>query len=68
MDGAYDREALQEWALGKWERWVVERSFGWLGGYLRLSKDYEQLCGVSEAWLWLAFVVILTRRLTRRSS
>ncbi len=50
------------------KRWVVERSFSWLGGCRRLSKDYEQLPSVSEAWIWLAFMAILVRRLTRRNS
>jgi putative transposase len=40
-------------------RWVVERTFGWLGRYRRLGKDYEALCSTSEAWVWLA----LSRRL-----
>ena len=30
-------------------RWVVERTFSWLGQSRRLSKDYERLCESSEA-------------------
>jgi len=30
-------------------RWVVERTFGWLGRYRRLSKDYELLPEVSAS-------------------
>jgi putative transposase len=33
------------------KRWVVERTFGWLGRYRRLSKDYEKLPETSEAMI-----------------
>ena len=32
-------------------RWIVERSFGWLNNYRRLSKDYEGHPHLSRAWL-----------------
>ncbi|XXF76350.1 IS5 family transposase [Myxococcaceae bacterium GXIMD 01537] len=35
-------------------RWVVERTFGWLNLFRRLSKDYEQKPASSEAFIWLA--------------
>ena len=44
-------------------RWVVERTFAWLGRYRRLSKDYEQLPEVSESWIYLAMIHLMTRRL-----
>jgi putative transposase len=44
-------------------RWVVERTFAWLGKYRRLSKDYEALPQVSEAFIYLASIHILLRRL-----
>lgn len=44
-------------------RWVVERTFAWFGKYRRLSKDYEQLPVVSEAFLFVASIHIMTRRL-----
>ena len=37
-------------------RWVVERTFAWLGRYRRLSKDYEQLPETSEAMIYAAMV------------
>lgn len=37
-------------------RWVVERTFAWLGRYRRLSKDYEVLSATSEAWIYAAMV------------
>ncbi|MGZ3442542.1 MAG: IS5 family transposase [Polyangia bacterium] len=43
-------------------RWVVERTFGWLGRYRRLSKDYEARIDVAEAWLWVAMLRLLVRR------
>lgn len=48
--------------LVKW-RWIVERTFGWLGRYRRLSKDYEQTPASSLAWVRLALVWMLVRRL-----
>ena len=46
-------------------RWVVERTFAWLGRYRRLSKDYEFLTATSEAVIYLAMARLLVRRLTR---
>src|SRR5215211_2942327 len=46
-------------------RWVVERTFAWLGRYRRLSKDYEYLTATSEAVIYLAMTRLLVRRLTR---
>lgn len=48
-------------------RWVVERTFAWLGKYRRLSKDYEQLPPVSEAFIYVASIHILVRRLAYAS-
>lgn len=47
------------------KRWVVERTLAWLGKYRRLSKDYEFLPAVSEAFLYLASSHLLVRRLVR---
>jgi putative transposase len=45
-------------------RWVVERSFAWLGKYRRLSKDYERDTLSSEAFIYLASIRTLLKRLT----
>jgi putative transposase len=44
-------------------RWVVERTFAWLGRYRRLSKDYERLTENSEGMVYLASIHRLLRRL-----
>jgi putative transposase len=46
-------------------RWVVERTFAWLGAYRRLSKDYERLPTTSENAIYLAMTRLMLRRLTR---
>jgi putative transposase len=45
------------------KRWVVERTFAWLGRYRRLSKDYEALTGTSEAMIRMAMIHVMVRRL-----
>jgi putative transposase len=44
-------------------RWIVERTFGWLNRYRRLSKDYEQLPDSSKAMIHLAMISLMLRRL-----
>jgi transposase len=44
-------------------RWVVERTFGWLGLNRRLSKDYERLPETTEGWIYLAMSRLMLRRL-----
>jgi putative transposase len=46
-------------------RWVVERTFGWLYRFRRLSKDYEVLPETSEALIYAAMVRIMLQRLAR---
>ena len=46
-------------------RWVVERTFAWLGRYRRLGKDYETLTINSETMIYLAMIHLMSRRLTR---
>ena len=42
-------------------RWVVERTFAWLGRYRRLSKDYETNPNSSEAWIYIAMIHRMAR-------
>ena len=45
-------------------RWVVERTFAWLGRNRRLSKDYEQNPSSSEAWVYLSMCRLMLRRMS----
>jgi transposase len=47
------------------KRWVVERTFSWLGQNRRMSKDYERLCESAEAFVYVAMIRLMVRRLTR---
>jgi putative transposase len=47
------------------KRWIVERTFAWLGRYRRHSKDYERNPATSEAMVYIAMIHIMLRRLER---
>lgn len=44
-------------------RWVVERTFAWLNRNRRLAKDFERTIQSATAWLFLASVNQITRRI-----
>jgi len=46
------------------KRWIVERTFAWLGRYRRLSKDYETLPECSEAMILIAMINLMVHRLS----
>ena len=46
-------------------RWVVERTFAWLGRYRRLAKDFEATIATAVAWVFVAHIRTLTRQLAR---
>lgn len=48
----------------KW-RWIVERTFAWLSMWRRLSKDYEVLPESEEAWISVAMIHLMVRRLAK---
>lgn len=48
------------------KRWIVERTFAWLGRWRRLSKDYEQNPKVSENVIRIAMIGIMLNRLAPR--
>jgi transposase len=45
-------------------RWVVERSYAWMGYNRRLSKDYERTTSSSEAWCQISMIHLMVRRLS----
>jgi transposase len=55
--------------MPKWttlpRRWVVERTFAWIGRYRRMSKDYEYLTETSEAFIYAAMVRLMLKRLVQ---
>ena len=44
-------------------RWIVERTFAWLGRYRRLKSDYERLPETTEAIIHIAMIRLMVRRL-----
>ena len=46
-------------------RWVVERTFAWLGRNRRLAKDWRKSIESGEAWLLIASIQLLTRRIAK---
>ena len=48
------------------KRWIVERTFGWLNRYRRLAKDYERTSESSEAFIHIAMINLMTKRLTKK--
>jgi putative transposase len=49
-------------------RWVVERTFAWLGRYRRLSKDYERRTDTSETMIYIAMIHRMSRNLLPESA
>jgi putative transposase len=47
-------------------RWVVERTFGWLGRSRRLSRDYERQAQTGQTMIYLAMLRLMLARLGRR--
>ncbi len=58
-----DREVEGFRVLAK--RWIVERTFGWLGRNRRLAKDYERKAQTSETLIEVAMIRLILRRLAR---
>ncbi len=55
-----------KWFVVLPRRWVVERTFAWPGRCRRLSKDYEATTASSEAFVKLAMIHHMARRLTKK--
>jgi transposase len=54
---AHLQENKRGWAVLP-KRWVVERTFSWLGHFLRLAKDVEMLTATSENRIRIAMLKI----------
>ena len=68
QDGFYELEIVSRPPGSKGfillpRRWVVERTFAWLGRYRRQSKDYERLTASSESMVRVSAIHIMLRRL-----
>lgn len=61
------REGKREFKVVKW-RWVVERTFAWLGRYRRNSRDYEKLPQTSENMLKVSGIQLMLRRLAPKEN
>jgi putative transposase len=46
-------------------RWVVERTLAWLNRNRRLAKDFEATIASAEAWIMIASIQLMIRRLAR---
>ncbi len=60
-----ERKKGEPFKVIKW-RWIVERTFAWLGRYRRWSQDYERQPESSEAMIYLAMINLMLRRLEPR--
>ena len=45
------------------KRWIVERTFSWLNNYRRLSKDYERYPVNAEAFVYVAMIQVMLKRI-----
>ena len=62
--GAERPRSLRDWS--RKGGWVVERTLAWLNRNRRLAKDFEALVETAAAWLMLASLKLLSRRLARQ--
>ena len=49
-------------------RWVVERSFAWLGRFRRLARDYERLSTNLAGYHWIAATSLMLANLLPKSA
>ncbi len=47
------------------KRWIVERTFAWLGRQRRLARDWERLAATTETWICLAMSRLMAKRLAK---
>jgi transposase len=61
------KEPGQKGFVAQPKRWIVERTFGWLNRYRRLSKDYERTTHSSAAFIYVSMIHLMVRRLARKT-
>ena len=65
-EGEPGRAIGRGFQLVRW-RWIVERTFGWIGRSRRMSKDYEHKTSSSETWLNLCMARLMLGRLAEEA-
>ena len=50
------------------KRWIVERTLGWISHHRRLARDFERHCRIAEAFVRMAMIRIMLRRMATRHS
>jgi transposase len=50
------------------KRWIVERTLGWISHHRRLARDFERHCRIAAAFVRMAMIRIMLRRLAPRHS
>jgi transposase len=67
--GTWQLEIVKRSELHKFvilpKRWIVERTFAWIGRNRRLARDFERYASTVVAFIRLAMIRIMLRRLTR---
>ena len=67
--GAWKLEIVKRTELHRFvvlpKRWVVERTFAWISRNRRLARDFERYARTVAAFIRLAMIRIMLRRLTR---
>ena len=48
-------------------RWVVERTLAWITRHRRTVRDYERLPAHHETYVYWAMIIVMTRRLARKT-
>ena len=64
----HHRAETQKGFVVESKRWIVERTFAWIGKYRRLSREYEFYEHTSESFIYLALIRKMLKNLTAVNS